>query len=337
MLAETIRTLLPTPPAHLDYAWRPLRADDLPAVHRLLAAVSRADGRMPPGSLADLEREFGDPWSTPETDSLVAITPAGEVAALARTFLNPQPEADSRAYLEATLHPAHRELGLEAFILDWLEARGRQRLQAMDGHWPHELRFNVVAGLPGWAAALEGSRFQPVRTAYRMRRDLALPIADSPLPDDLRLTAYRLELDEPLRQAADEAFRDHWSFEPISADDWQRFWVGNSAFRPDLSQVVLAGAEVAGLSLNQVNREGNLIQGVNEGWVAELCVRRPWRKRGVASAMLCQSLRAFREAGLDYAGLTVDSENPTGALRLYEAQGFVVYRQFVVYGKPVAA
>ncbi len=51
------------------------------------------------------------------------------------------------------------------------------------------------------------------------------------------------------------------------------------------------------------------------------------RGRGLASALLAHSLRAFRQAGFSQAALDVDAENPSGALRLYQKLGFCAIRQ----------
>ena len=50
--------------------------------------------------------------------------------------------------------------------------------------------------------------------------------------------------------------------------------------------------------------------------------RRPWRKRGLASALIGRSLELLRERGMTSAVLGVDADNPTGALALYERAGF---------------
>jgi mycothiol synthase len=336
MSTQTFSPTLPTPPARPGYTWRPLQYADLPALRRMLSSAARVDGRTPPDPLEDMQRQFRDPWSAPETNARLAVTHAGEIAVVMRSFVNPQPEAESRAYLWGEIHPAHRGQGLEALVLDWLEARGRQRLHTLPSHLPRELRFSVLDTQQDWITPVEQHGFKPVRYTYRMRRDLAQPIPDRPWPEGLTLTSYRPELDEPMRQAFNDTFRDHWSFEPITPEDWRMFLTGHSAFRPELTFLALAGAEVAGFCLNLVNHEGNQIQGFDEGWIAEVGVRRAWRKHGAASALLCQAMRAFREAGLDYAGLTVDTENPTGALRVYETQGFVIYKRFVIFAKSLA-
>ncbi len=46
-------------------------------------------------------------------------------------------------------------------------------------------------------------------------------------------------------------------------------------------------------------------------------------------------MRAFKAAGLDYAGLSVDVDSPTGALRLYERLGFTVYKRSITDVKSI--
>jgi ribosomal protein S18 acetylase RimI-like enzyme len=73
--------------------------------------------------------------------------------------------------------------------------------------------------------------------------------------------------------------------------------------------------------------------GLKVGWIGSLGTRRAWRKRGLASALLVASMRAFQAAGLEYAGLAVDAENPTGALGLYESLGFKPYMRNMTFHK----
>jgi len=64
-----------------------------------------------------------------------------------------------------------------------------------------------------------------------------------------------------------------------------------------------------------------------------LSVRRPWRRRGVARALLTAALVAGGERGMTSAGLGVDTDNTTGALGLYERLGFVRAGATVAYRK----
>jgi ribosomal protein S18 acetylase RimI-like enzyme len=82
-----------------------------------------------------------------------------------------------------------------------------------------------------------------------------------------------------------------------------------------------------------VFRDENERLGVRRGWLEHVSVRRPWRRRGLAAALIADSLRGLRERALDEAALGVDAENPTGALRLYESLGFYRYRTGISYRK----
>ena len=328
------RVVVPTPPALPGYTWRPARRADAPAIYQLRLAADQADDGGGAGTLQDAELLFEDAWINTETDSLIALTPEGQVAVMIGVFVNPEPEEEARAFLGDTLHPAHRGRGLEAFVLAWAEARGRQRLRAIPGDRPRVLRNGSADHLVQRIALLESRGFRPIRYFYRMRRDFSQPIPDSPLPEGLTLRTYSPDLSDALREAFNESFRDHWGFEPVTPEDWQLFVVGRDIFRPDLTFVVLDGDEIAGYSINRVDPDENARRGIDEGWVGQLGVRRAWRKRGLASALLCESMRAFKAEGLDHATLGVDAENLTGALAIYERLGFAPVKRFIAFAKP---
>ena len=66
----------------------------------------------------------------------------------------------------------------------------------------------------------------------------------------------------------------------------------------------------------------------------DLGVRQPWRKLGIATAMLNASMQAFKADGLTTAGLGVDTDNLTGALRIYERLGFDPVMRYLTFSKP---
>src|SRR5512136_1255898 len=141
MLTQTLEheTLIVAP---AGYTWRPYRREDVPALYQMLLAADRADERQSNMTLADMQRQFNDPWSDPETDSLLAFTASGQVVAMARVFVNPKPEAECRAHLQGQVHPEHRGRGLGEAVLTWMEARGRQRLEQGPADLPCVLRTN---------------------------------------------------------------------------------------------------------------------------------------------------------------------------------------------------
>lgn len=59
-----------------------------------------------------------------------------------------------------------------------------------------------------------------------------------------------------------------------------------------------------------------------EGCTDQLGVLRNHRGRGIARALLVESMRRFAADRMDAAALGVDVENPSGALGLYESLGY---------------
>jgi ribosomal protein S18 acetylase RimI-like enzyme len=326
---------LPAFPTLPGFEFRTPRHADIPALYDLMLAVERADDRDMVSTLADYTREFDDPWCRPETDALLAVTLDGRLAGIARTFQSPQPEDEARCFFMVEVQPAQRDTGVEESLLEWAEARGRQRTLVVAGDVPRLLRSGQPDNLTHRCAQLEQRGFSVVRYFNRMQRDLNEPIPTVQLPAGLTLRPFTPDLNDRVLAAFNEAFRDHWSFEPTSADEWQQFFVERTSFRPDLSAVVMDGEDVAGFSLNSISPEENARHNRSEGWVEELAVRRPWRKRGMATAMLYAAMHAFKVEGLRHAMLGVDTENLTGALRVYENAGFKPIKRYVQYQKRV--
>jgi len=134
--------------------------------------------------------------------------------------------------------------------------------------------------------------------------------------------------------AEDEAFRDHWGHRPETDADRRR-WLDDPRQDLALWQVAYAGDEVAGVVFPLVDSAENERFGRRRAWLDSVSVRRPWRRRGVARALIVRALLALRERGLTSAVLGVDADNPTGALGLYETVGFRRERNAAAYRKPV--
>ena len=73
------------------------------------------------------------------------------------------------------------------------------------------------------------------------------------------------------------------------------------------------------------------------GYVTDLSVRRPWRRRGLALALLRHAFGEFRGRGCHAVTLDVDAENTTGAVRLYERAGMTPDRRRDILDRPVRA
>jgi ribosomal protein S18 acetylase RimI-like enzyme len=185
---------------------------------------------------------------------------------------------------------------------------------------------------------LEASGYRPVRWGFSMVRDLSQPVEVSPLPAGVEVRPVAPERVRAVWLASDEAFRDHWGYVEATETDYQS-WLHEPFFNPALWMVAwdTATGEVAGQVQNFVNQEENAQRGVLRGYTEGISVRRPWRRKGLARALLTRSLQMFKDQGFTEACLGVDAENLSGALNLYQSVGFREIRRFTTYRKPLGA
>ena len=174
--------------------------------------------------------------------------------------------------------------------------------------------------------------YQPVRYDFSMERSLADPVHEIPMPAGLEVRLVQPEHYRSIWEASNEAFRDHWGYVEETEEDFQR-WLAEPTFDPKLWQVAWDGDQVAGMVLNFVNLAENQEYQRKRGYTENISVRRPWRRRGLARALLTRSLKMFQELGMTEAALRVDTENLSGALNLYESVGFRVVNRGATYRK----
>ncbi|MCW5952433.1 MAG: GNAT family N-acetyltransferase, partial [Propionibacteriaceae bacterium] len=195
--------------------------------------------------------------------------------------------------------------------------------------------------------------FHAGRYFSELCRDLADPIPTVLPEQPLRLTPWTPELDEPTRLAHNDAFRDHWGSQPRSPEQWTS---GRAQFAPQWSFVVIDGhppveslladadtdpetarALLDGAPLVVAYHLGGHypadfeVRGYSFGFSELLGVRRAYRGRGLAPALLSAALHAFAAHGMDRAVLGVDDANPSGAAGLYASLGYEKEHGSVVY------
>jgi ribosomal protein S18 acetylase RimI-like enzyme len=320
-------------PTHLTiYEWRPLQIGDISAIKDMIAAAAEIDPLEDATSDERIKHIFDLLGDEIETNSLAAVTAQGTMAALALIFVPPS-EDDHIAMIDGSVHVDHRGRGLGAFILDWMEKCVSRLFGTIDDDKPQLIRMSCADHQVDRINLFEQKKFIPVRYAYKMQRDLGQPVPDKGLDLELRFEPWSEALNVPLMHAFNEAFQDHWGLLTINEELWQQLFTGVPQFRSDLTYLVMAGDAIVGFCINWVDEGKNNQTGIMEGWVEALGVIPAWRGRGIASALLSKSLRAFSAIGLERAALDVDTQNPTGALHLYEKVGFVAARRAIIFHK----
>ena len=221
------------------------------------------------------------------------------------------------------VHPELRSRGLGTALLELVEARAGELGAAA-------VRNDVFARDQGAISLLESRGYRPVRRYYEMRIDLGDAAPPEPTwPDGLTVAPFRDGDGPAFHEAFAEAFSEEWGATRMEYDEWRRARLEADDFEPELWSIVRDGDEIAAVARCDAYRYGG-------GWVAGLGVRKQWRKRGLGLALLQRTFRLFHERGERSVGLGVDSENPTGATRLYERAGMHVETETVTFEKTLS-
>jgi ribosomal protein S18 acetylase RimI-like enzyme len=233
------------------------------------------------------------------------------------------------------LLPEWRRQGIGRALLRYNEALLRNIAAGHSPDKPHFFESQAAETAVGATALLRGAGYQPAVTFAEMLRPDLENLPDAPLPEGLEVRPVRPEHYRAIWEAHDEASRDHWGYVSPDEGAYQRWLDDPITFQPELWKIAWDGDRVAGQVKSFIRHAENAALGRLRGCTEFISVGRPWRRRGLARALLVQSLRALKERGMAEAVLGVHTDNPNEAFRLYESVGFRVAYLDVVYQKPM--
>jgi len=220
---------------------------------------------------------------------------------------------------ESCVHPDFRGRGIGTRLVELAESWARERSLP-------RLHMHAVTQKGRRLFAARG--FELVRYFWRME---IYPGEEPPRPDPpggFSIRAYEPGTDDEVLHAMhQEAFAEHWEFNPRPLESWLRWRTTRSDYLPELWQLAFHGEELAGAALG-FGQSGL-------GWILDLAVAPKWRKRGLGLALLQRSFHELYKRGFTQIGLEVDSENETGATRLYERADMRVTRRYATFEKLV--
>jgi mycothiol synthase len=223
--------------------------------------------------------------------------------------------------------------GIGTALFTWNEARLREI--AAD----HDADEQV---LEAWAADQNEAATALVRSAgydavtymAEMVRASVDDLPDHHLPDGLEIRPVREEDIRTIWEADHEAFRDHWGYTGPSEAGYERFR-SFPYFDPTLWKIAWDDEGVAGQVKSFIDPPQNEAFGRQRGWTENISTSRRWRRKGVAKALIVESIRELAARGMTEVALGVHTENPTGAYQLYESLGYEVVRTWTTYRKPL--
>ncbi len=306
---------VPDAPAIEGLIFRPYRGEaDLPAMLDVLNAGNREDKIEEVETLEGLSYEYSHLTNCdPAADILVAEV-NGRMVGYGRVWWSKNDDGERLYWLFGSVHPDWRRRGIGRAMLHWQERRAREIAAAHPDDGPRYFQTWTMDTVAGKRSLLESEDYAPVRYGYMMVRSLEEPIPDLPLPDGLDVRPAQRDQFRAIFDALNEAFRDHWGHRESTEEDFQR-WSNWPMMMPHLWQVAWDGEQVAGMVLNAIFEDDNKTYNRRRGWTDPICVRRPYRRRGLARALIMRSLNVLKEQGMTEAALGVDTQNPNGALQ----------------------
>ena len=318
------------------YDVRPAKAGDLEDAVALFNAHSLRIHGANSHAVSRMRTEWTTPGFDLETDTCVVLSPEGQLVAYIEVWDFEEPRVSIRSW--GRVHPNSWDRGIGSALVAWSEKRASQAIPSA----PPEARVTLSQGVPGKdeaASRLFSERgYELVRHFLRMVRELDGPLPEPEWPPGTEVRALDLGSDlEATVRASREAFRDHWghverSFER-DLELWRHWIAEDEDFDPGLTFLVREGGEVVGVaSCDPRTAEDPMM-----GWVDLLAVRKPWRRRGIALALLLHAFRELSLRGRARVGLGVDAASLTGATRLYERAGMRVVRRSCLYEKELRA
>jgi len=294
-------------------------ASDAPAIQALLNACESADCGEEREVDFEIAGDLLDPNVDVARDWILIVDGGDRPAAFGQAYCDPGGEPWTTAWVA----PDHRGLGLAAAVLDIAEQRVRRRVTDGTADRP-SLLTECEDAKTKRVAWLRGRGYRRVRDSLAMRIDLSRGFARPDRPAGFDVRTVRLPDDaRPVYEADTEAFREHFGYHVVTFEAWSAWYRSQPAFDPELWLVAWDGDRVAGEVLGSPRG--------NAGYVSSVAVRREYRGRGLALALLLDVFGRFHGRGHDDVMLFVDAENTTGAVRLYEKAGMTVWRRFGIY------
>jgi mycothiol synthase len=306
--------------------------EDLPRIHELEDKYSLHHLGVPGFSLERLRNEYNFPGFIVDRSVRLVEDGKGKLVGVAEIWERSIPPV--YPFLFAFVDPDLENQGLEDYLLDWAEGRARQALDVVDPGTRVALRASCSSTIRSATEASRRAGLKKIRHSYRMRIEMEEPPPAPSWPEGISLRPYHPDWDaRDVFLVDQEVFRDHFGFveEPLE-EGFERFmhhFAGDDSYDPSLWFLAVDGKEIAGICLCRRYSAEEW----DAGYISSLGVRRPWRRRGIALALLRQAFGEFYRRGKTKVDLGVDGQSLTGAIDLYQKAGMRVLRQYDLYEK----
>jgi ribosomal protein S18 acetylase RimI-like enzyme len=319
-----------------NYTARPATLDDVDIAVELVNARSIALIGKPHADADEFRNEWQQPTFNLETDTRLVFNPEGKLVGYAGLW---DSEPHVKLYGWADVHPEWQDHGIGTYLNEWIQARAQQAVPKA----PEDAR--VVLAQSKWEIDKAGCDFvqsqgyKLTRYFLRMRIEMDAPPPEAVFPEGIIIRTFAVApeaRDTWLRAIVEtdrEAFKDHWGYVEHPPEEefteWKH-WIDNKPDHdPSLWFLAMDGDEIVALSLC----DAKTTEEPDMAYVDTLCVRREWRRKGIALGMLHHTFGEFYQRGTRKVSLHVAAASLTGATLLYEKAGMYAERKSINYEK----
>ena len=304
----------------LGYTVRPATMNDIEQAVVLFNVCTQETQGANGTDVDHVRTEWGTPNFDLETDTRLVFAPDQMLVGYIELWDTQEPHVKLHCW--GRVHPDHRGQGLGTALLEWAETRAQESLdRAPKGARVTLTQYASDKEIHG-RRLLEDHGYSVIRHFYRMRVDFPETIPEPEWAEGITVRSFDPDKDlEAMVHAVRDAFRDHWGHVDTPFDEelasWKQWIEDSKNVDPNLWFLAMDGKEIVGMSLCKETYTPS----PEIGWINVLGVRRPWRRRGIALALLHHTYHALRAKGKTGAGLGVDATSLTGANRVYERAG----------------
>ena len=283
-----------------NYIARQAGMADLPEIHRLEGLKTiHYQGKQ--GLTLDLlTNSYQSPGFVPEKSVLLIENQNGNLVALVEVW--DLSDIPVHPFIWMTVDPDYEGLDLEEYLLEWAEDRARQAINRVSPELRVAIRCNPLSLVKSASKALLGASWRLIRHNFTMRIDMAEAPSNPTWPEGIQLRPYDSEKHaRQVYELDEEVFQDHFGYVKDDPETgFERFMhhmTKGESYDPNLWFLAFAGEEMIAICI--CSRFG--YDDPDAGHVSILGVRRDWRRRGLAQALLlccCMLSESFTDGVL---------------------------------------
>lgn len=299
------------------YLLRHPTPDDL---HTVLAVIN-ANDKLMMGEEDTSPSDLRQHWQTIDITTNAWVLCNAQNAIVAYEELHPMQHG--RFGLDGYVHPDHMGFGLGSYLVNIAEARSHELIGTYPPEYELFLTAGNVAGDENANAMFAALGYEATRSYYRMVLDVDGVPAPAQIPDGYAIQPFTLDDAKSAYDLHMTSFVGHYGFARRSFDVWYADKIKhNERFRAQDWAIIVYGNTPVAFGFNYLREDGM-------GWVQTLGVHPDHRQRGLGRAVLQHSFVLLHLAGAQRIGLGVDSQNRSGAVKLYQDAGMYIDQHFL--------